>query len=155
MWYPICSPIWIPEKQDQLTCMAWHSQVDNATQASENEEHVVGGYLDFSKAFDSVDHVILLEKLHHQGFRSCAYDWFTSYLPNTSQFVSYNGIKSNLNVKYGVPQGSTLRLLLCLLYISDFAFACNGPTQYYMLMIAMYFSAVTMLMTFSMWWMMS
>ena len=35
--------------------MAWHSQVDNATQASENEEHVVGGYLDFSKAFDSVD----------------------------------------------------------------------------------------------------
>ena len=66
--------------KNRSTYMALLSLVDNLTQALENGEHVVGVYLDFSKAFDTVDHMILLKKLYHYGVRGCAHDWFTSYL---------------------------------------------------------------------------
>ena len=69
-------------RKNRSTYMALLSLVDNLTHALENGEHVVGVYLDFSKAFDTVDHMILLQKLYHCGVRGCAHDWFTSYLSN-------------------------------------------------------------------------
>ena len=106
--------------------MALLSLVDNLTHALENGEYVVSVYLDFSKAFDTMDHMILLQKLYHCGVRGCVQDWFTSCLSNRSQFVTYNGVKSDLqNIQCGVPQGSILGPLLFLLYINDLAYACK------------------------------
>ena len=65
-------------RKNRSTYMALLSLEYNLTRALENGEHVVGVNLDFSKAFDTVDHMILLQKLYHYGVRGCAHDWSTS-----------------------------------------------------------------------------
>ena len=72
------------------------------------------------KAFDTVDHRILLAKLNHFGIFGVSNDWFKSYLSNRHQYVSINGYESVLAaINCGVPQGSVLGALLFLLYIND------------------------------------
>ena len=80
-------------RKNKSTYMALLSLMENLTQAIEKGEYVVGVFLDFSKAFDTVDHEILLDKLEHYGIRGCAVSWFKSYLSNRQQFVTFNECK--------------------------------------------------------------
>ena len=97
--------------------------VNDLTKAIDEGMYNVGIFMDLSKAFDTIDHNILLHKLSHYGFRGVSENWFSNYLFNRKQYVSYNSTASpKVDISCGVPQGSILGPLLFILYMNDI---CN------------------------------
>ena len=80
--------------------------IEDISNATENKKHAIGVFIDLKKAFDTVDHEMLIKKLNFYGVRGVGNDLIKRYLTNREQFVEINGCTSELlNVTLGVPQG--------------------------------------------------
>ena len=133
----------LPQKNTSEAIVAHLSEIVNKL---ENGEIVLGLYMDIAKAFDTVSHEILLEKLLKAGFRGVFWEWLQSYLIDRQQQVKYNGSKSNfMSVQTGVPQGSTLGPLLFLIYVNSLLrLPLGGPVFSFADDTALVYSSETM-----------
>ena len=96
--------------------------IDKVTREMDKGKLPISIFLDFSKAFDTIDHKILLEKFERYGVSEISLKLIKDYFTNRLQYVSYDNIDSDtLPIKTGVPQGSILGPLFFIIYVNDLA----------------------------------
>ena len=111
------------------TSMALTDIANKIVDSFEENSFLIGIFVDLSKAFDTINHDIMLTKLKHYGIRGLAQSWYNSYLSNRYQCTKYkNCMSESKKIVCGVPQGSLLGPLLFILYINDIVKVSKNPS---------------------------
>ena len=116
----IIYPLQFGFRQNHSISYALIHLTETIKEALDQGKYGCGIFVDLQRAFETVNHNILLDRLKHYGIRGVAYSWFESYLKDRKQYVSINGYNSkHLSISLGVPQCSLLGPLFFLIYIND------------------------------------
>ena len=121
-------------RKEHSTQQAIISLVEKITSSLDSRDIVIGIFLDLKKAFDTVDHRIMIRKLYASGIRGNILNWFISYLDDRSQYVAFDETHSSTqSIKSGIPRGSILGPLLLIIYINDI---CNVSEMLFYILYA-------------------
>ena len=128
--YDILSKSQYGFRSNRSTSMALVELLEKITNSIDDKKITVGVFIDLKKAFDTIDHKLLLKKMEFYGIRGIVLKWVKSYLANRKQYVCMNSSRSDLlQIRCGVPQGSILGPKFFILYINDIC-NCSNILQF-------------------------